>query len=287
MRKAILLSLSVWWVVCCTSRRQEISQQPEDTTAQAVPPPTAPNKDYALVRVENGIYVEQFDSTQTDADRYNQNNRIYRVGHSFTYSYEYQDTTGRRYHSKSTWDGWAFVPVERTDPQTIKQVIIRVQPGGMGDDYNQTVISYHYPPNPISGSSGVIENERNVWMHPPRDGLFRILELNPFPFIQAPYRTGNQWRWELGIGSQWGDKRWKEWEGRITNGYQYRITGRKEIRSKLGTLLCWEVTAEAQSELGKTALLAYFNEEHGFVQLDYTNIDGSRLFMELVAHGKK
>lgn len=237
--------------------------------------------------IEKGIYVEQFDSTQTDQNRYNQNNHIYQVGHCFTYCYQYKDAVGKPYYSKSTKDGWAFVAADQVDGQTIKQVIIRVQPGGMGEDYNQTVVSYHYPPNLDYSASGIIENEQNLWMHPPRDGLFRILELNPFPFIQAPYQVGNQWHWQLSIGSHWSDKRWKEWQDRITNRYHYRISGNKPMKTKLGTLACWEVTATAQSELGKTGLIAYFNQEHGFVELNYTNIDGSQLLLKLIEHKEK
>ena len=289
MRKAILLGL---WVACCTSRREETGHPQQAPVVESTRRDTAQRKDYALVRVADGVYVEQFDSTNTDQNpyienRYTQNNQVYRAGHAFTYSYQYRDTLGQPYYSKSTKDGWAFVPADRADAQTLKQVIIRVEPGGMGADYNQTVVSYHYPPNLDHSASGVIENEKNIWMHPPRDGLFRVLELNPFPFIQAPYRVGNQWNWELSIGSHWGDTRWKEWQGTITNRYQYRISGHQQIETRLGTLPCWEVTSTAQSELGKTGLIAYFNPEHGFVRLNYTNIDGSRLVMELIEHQEK
>jgi len=119
-------------------------------------------------------------------------------------------------------------------------------------------------------------------MHPPRDKYFRILELNPFPFIQAPYEIGNTWDWSLTIGSSWGDKRWKTWEGNITNTYQYEITDKRMIKTDMGKIECFEVQSTASSRIGSTQLVALFSPIYGFVSLDYTNIDSSRTLLELV-----
>lgn len=121
-------------------------------------------------------------------------------------------------------------------------------------------------------------------MHPPRQAYFRILELNPFPYIKAPYEVGTTWTWSLDIGSAWGDERWKTWEGGITNTYTYTITDERILPKAMGNLKCYLIKAEATSDLGKTSLLAYFNETYGFITLDYTNIDGSKTLLELTAH---
>jgi hypothetical protein len=284
MKKVILFGLLL---VSCTSGQEQTREQKMDVVSSSPSEGARANKDYQLVDMGDGIFVEKFDSTNKDENRYNHNNRIFSVGSSFTYAYEYVDTMGKVHYSKQTGNGWEFVSSNNSDQQTIREVIIQVQPGGMGDEYNQTVISYHYPPHPDYSASGVIENEKNIWMHPPRDGLFRILELNPFPYIQAPYQVGREWNWALSIGSHWSDKRWKEWQGRINNMYHYQITSLKEINTRLGKISCYEISSTAQSELGKTALVAYFNEKHGFVKLIYTNIDGSKLTLDLVEHKTK
>ncbi len=71
-------------------------------------------------------------------------------------------------------------------------------------DYNQTAISYEYfINNGISYTkevTGAIENKMNVWIHPPRSNFFKILELNPFPYIKTPYKIGTKWNWKLQIG---------------------------------------------------------------------------------------
>ncbi|MDF1546290.1 MAG: hypothetical protein P1P88_00620 [Bacteroidales bacterium] len=158
-------------------------------------------------------------------------------------------------------------------------------------DYNQTVISYKYPQvngdRKFSSSTGVIENEKNVWMHPPRDRFFRILEINPFPFIQAPYEIGNKWNWSLGIGSFWGDERWKNWNESIENQYDYEIVGKEKIKLEIGEVECYIIESIARSSIGQTRLTAYFNMEIGFVKLDYTNIDSTRTVLELIDFEKK
>jgi len=50
----------------------------------------------------------------------------------------------------------------------------------------------------------------------------------------------------------------------------------------MGTLPCVKVDAVAKSRIGKTYLTAYYNDTYGFVKMENTNIDGSRLLVNLV-----
>lgn len=246
-------------------------------------------KDYELIN-EDGIAVEKFDSTNTDQKRFTENNLTFKEGKIFTYDFEHITTENERMFF--AWDDskedfrkkWKFVPEDSIDDHTILRVAISVQNGlepmiFSNPDYNQTVIKYQYELKEgnarFSSSSGVIENEKNIWMHPPRDQYFSILELNPFPFIKAPYEIGNEWNWNLTIGDAWGDKRWKLWDGSIENEYTYKITDRKTLKTNFGKISCWVIEGTAVSRIGKTKLEAFFNSKYGFVQLNYTNIDGS------------
>ncbi len=149
-------------------------------------------------------------------------------------------------------------------------------------NYNQTTISYKYDSQKYYSMSGIIENENNIWMHPPRNDFFKILELNPFPFVMKPLEIGNRWNWKLKIGSQWGDFRWKTWNGEITNLYNYQITKKETTTTKFGELKCYIIECVGDSKLGKTKLITYFNEKYGFIKLNYINIDGSKTNLELV-----
>jgi hypothetical protein len=260
--------------------------------------PKEKERNYVLI-TEDGISVEKFDSTNVDQNRFTENNSTFREGISFTYDFEHITTTDQKllftwidnadHHERA----WKFIPMDSINESTIKKVKITVKHGLEPfikhiPDYNQTIIQYNYLTDngnaPFSGSSGVIENENNIWMHPPRDRYFQILELNPFPFIKAPYEMGNQWEWNLTIGSGWSDVRWKVWEGQIENKYKYKITDKKKIQSALGEIECFVIESTAISRIGETSLTSYFNPEYGFVRLDYTNIDRSKTILELTKH---
>jgi hypothetical protein len=153
----------------------------------------------------DGITIEKFDSTNKDATRYTANNVIYQAGKVFTFSYYYEDKKGVRYLmwlDELTTDStkhWQFKAADLKDGSTVCQIILKVLPDlnpllEFIPDYNQTVIQYDF--KLFDGSlgdvemTGLIENEKNIWMHPPRTDFFQILEINPFPYIKTPYVIG-------------------------------------------------------------------------------------------------
>jgi len=262
---------------------------------------------YYLLLYDEGVFVEKFDSLNTSENRYTANNVTYIEGNKITFDYYYQDKNGKKYKFEDVVNAgdldysereksWFFVDYNKKTENTIDGVKLTVKYGMQrfikrNPDYNQTVIKYEYPQvngmQEFSSSTGIIENEKNVWVHPPREKFFKILEINPFPFIQAPYKIGNKWKWELEIGSFWGDKRWEVWEGSIVNKYNYEITDIKNIETKIGKLKCYEIKSVAESLIGKTYLTAYFNFEIGFVRLDYTNIDSTKTVLEIIKFEKE
>lgn len=123
--------------------------------------------------------------------------------------------------------------------------------------------------------TGLVENKYNVWLHPPRTSLFGILELNPFPYIQFPAAINKEWKDAMTISDHWSNALWKVWEGDVKINYEYKITGQKLIKFRNSEVLCWVIKSHAASRLGKTELVSFFNEKHGFILLNYRNIDGS------------
>ncbi|MFZ1748959.1 MAG: hypothetical protein WAU01_02155 [Saprospiraceae bacterium] len=247
---------------------------------------------------EGGIYGEKFDSTDNDENKYNIDNKIYLAGKKFMYSYFHMDTTGKKYlvakgqqiqSDHTTSFDWDFIEYDNQHKETIKYIILKPKNGNpfkdFVPDYYQTVIEYEYVMANDKAftmeMTGVIENEMNIWIHPPRSSYFQILEINPFPYIRFPYTKGKQWNWNLEIGDRWSDKRWLEWKGQIENLYQYEFIGIQEIETKLGPMNCYIVKGTASSRIGETGLISYFNVDYGFVKLDYTNIDGSKTILEL------
>ncbi len=250
-------------------------------------------KKYEII-FDDGIYVEKFDSSIIDQNRFTSNNITFPANKEYSYNYYYQNPFGEKYLCKiikvENKDTWEFTPIKDTSVNTVTKVILKVVNGlepfiKIHPDYNQTVIKYKYilkNSRVISAeSTGLIENEKNIWFHPPRNHLFKILEINPFPFIQKPYSIGNKWSWELEIGSFWGDKRWKTWTGNIISKTEYQITSNKEIITNIGKIECFEITGVSKSKIGETKLISYFNKEYGFIRLNYTNIDGSKVVFNI------
>ncbi|MEM9672535.1 MAG: hypothetical protein AAF992_08065 [Bacteroidota bacterium] len=262
-----------WWIILAVGCQSTPTNQPDS---------------YQFVERE-GIFFENFDSTQYSDHTYSEDNLIFKIGRQFAYNYEFftADNQNMRVcenRNPNKWQPyWTLIPVDSTNTKTISQIELIVEK--RVEVYEQTPLRYEYLNSEgkvlHSNLTGIVENKKNVWIYPPRGNYFRILELNPFPFIQTPYEMGNEWNYSLSIGSGWGDKRWKTWKGSINNQCTYRITDRKKIDSGLGSLECLVVEAEASSSIGSTNLTAYFNPKYGFVKLDYKNIDQSRVCFTL------
>lgn len=239
------------------------------------------------------VFIENPLPTNNDPDRYTIDNAVYRINRKFIFDYfiikngdslriTAPRTTGPESDFQREWD---FIPKNIEHEDKIKTISITVLTGISNS--NQTMVKYDYQYTPdldngvFSSTSGVIENEMNTWMHPHRDKYFMILELNPFPFIQQPFKIGNKWTWTLRIGDHWSDDRWRTWTGSIENDYEYEIIGKEKLKTKIGEMDCWIVQSIATSSIGSTGLIGYYNELHGFVKLDYINIDKTRLTIEI------
>jgi len=267
--------------------------------------PNLKNHEYEII-LQNGfgVYVEHFDDTVTDKNRFNENNEIYKVCNKLTYSFIHEDSLGNRYlfeldegaldlpTPQERNNAWKYVLESEASNKTVKTINQFIRSGldpFIDDlpDYNQTVFSFKYASNKddheVGEKTGVIENEKNVWMHPPRQMMFRILELNPFPFIQEPYEIGTSWEWNYlrPLGENWSDERWLVWQGPLDISCEYEITDFLSINTPLGELDCYEITAIGHNDYGTTELVSYFNTQYGFVKLNYTNINNSKTTIEL------
>ena len=242
-----------------------------------------------------GIWFEKFEA-DTNLFIYSSDNTIYIPHQQRTFTYSYQKNSVQYLFQSTGEKNWKLVPInEATDSAAvtiIMQIIADSTTLGYGSAHSgktgQSILQRSFYNRfskrlPVEEYTGLVENERNIWFHPPRTFLFEMLELNPFPYIKFPIKKNRVWRWKLTIGSQWGDARWKEWEGAIVNHYKYRITNiNRPVTTALGTMNCTVVESRAKSRIGTTQATFYFEEKLGFVKYEYVNIDGSTLTIELV-----
>ncbi len=253
---------------------------------------TVPPEDALQYKYDDGFWVEAIDTILDVNDNpFNHDNTIYVPGKEYIYDYQFFTKDGQE--RKISQQGYSLRPLDSLTTMTIMKFSVEADTdrflGGKDPEYAQTELKYRYylindSINPPVESSGVIENEKNVWMHPWRRArLFYYLQLNPYPFIQAPYEIGNTFEWSFLVGGQWGDKEWASWEGNVELTHQYEIVAKEKVSTSFaGDLECVVVEGVGTSELGRTTLTSYFNETYGFVRFDYLNIDSSRFIINLI-----
>ena len=253
---------------------------------------------YGQFQELEGLAFESPDSIQVkNKNFFNDNNWIYQVGREFIFSYtiiKNGDTLLCRVTKRGdpVTGNWTFVRAVNKDSLTIRHISFKILEGYGGldelfPDFSQTVIQqrYYSPNNTIlfDGYSGLIDNTKNIWIHPFRGKFFSVTEFSPFPYIKLPIRKGRSWTWRLtGIDERWSDPRIIEYKGKQEATYEYKITGKTKLLTAFGYLECFHVESYAKSTLGSSALHAYFHPDYGFIKLRYTNIDKSVIEMNLV-----
>lgn len=238
---------------------------------------------YVLEVYSKDLKVEKFDSTATDPNRFNHNNRIYKVGSTFIYTYQYFTKQGQPKNFRFLEDDWEFIEAQKADTNEITlEVLSGLEPMiEWISDYNQTLISYQSSNKDNFEITGLIENEANIWMHPPRDGMFRILQLSPYPSLVYPLKEGGTWNWSFKVGNHYADKRWATWDGNITITTTYKMGAKKIKQTQWGDVEVWPIEAEAISELGTSRMTAIFNDNLGFLEMIFVNIDSSKITFKL------
>ena len=229
----------------------------------------------------NRDYKETLDSV-------NLNNKIFKVGTTFLYDYVFiHDGDSLKCNVLADepryGSNWELVNLkDATGKQNLidkiqfkveKEVFIGTQ---TGIEYN-LLYQNSEPMKEATTWSGVIENHTRVWLHPVRVYEFNILNFSPYPYIHFPLKVGNSWQESLTGGCE----KWLDCKV-ITVRKTYKIVRKEKLKTALGNLDCYVVQGEATSDLSKASLTAYFNEKYGFVKLDYINIDGNRLVMDMV-----
>ncbi|WP_026231959.1 hypothetical protein [Neolewinella persica] len=253
-------------------------------------PPEAP---YLIYDCEEGICAELMWSDSTYVTDYDSDNVIFRLGREFVYDYYYITPEGDT--TLIGLEGHAIDGPGIINSATITEVSFHAdssmgaQMREMIPGYSQTGLKYDYYDRdkkslyPKEGS-GVIENERNVWVHPfRRDLYFAMLNANPYPFVRLPIQKGDRYNWELTIGgSKYLHPIWTDLTESTLRQHTYEVIGQRKYETPFaGRLEVWEIKATTTGEAGPSALTFFFHEDYGFVYLNYDNLPGSKFVFTL------
>lgn len=123
---------------------------------------------------------------------------------------------------------------------------------------------------------GVVENAEWVWMHPIRVNQYKFTEVAPFPDIQRPIQKGKKWVNSINVIDGWGD-----WNG-LTVKCRYCILGQTSFELEGSKVACWVIKSTSKCSAGKSKLITLFNEDFGFVKMEYQNYEKESLVFELI-----
>jgi hypothetical protein len=245
---------------------------------------------YELIN-ESGIEVEYFNDSIQAGTRFTDDNSIYVSGAVHRFQFSYLDANGVNLY---------FTPDNNTNPMESKFSIsetnsdtsmhsfkLRVEPGlsiyANDEDYRQSVIDYsfYYKDGKrlkFSEKTGLIENEGNIWIHPPRVSALKVLEIAPFPFVKFPLEEGKTYTWNLNIGDIWSTVI-HQWEGPINNNITYKVVGTVSNPTTFGGADCWKINAEATSSIGSVHSTFLFDPIAGFVSMQHVYPNSDTLSM--------
>jgi hypothetical protein len=216
----------------------------------------------------------------TLVEKIEKSRNVFKPCRQYIYQATYKDKNGGVISKSKVWmmatgKRWEWQP-EKQDEITIQYEF---------DEEDIPRIKQHYVNKKfaVEGSfipkqtTGIIENVREVWMHPFRSNQFNFTEVASFPHVKFPLRKGATWTSNLQIGEGWGD-----WENTVVYS-NYKITGRGALKTKFKEFEnCWMIESKSSASFGDSVHNFWFNESYGFVKMEYYNYEGQSLTFELI-----
>ncbi|WP_204345463.1 hypothetical protein [Psychroserpens algicola] len=232
-------------------------------------------------------FSQQYDTVYIETDSIDSNNDIYKTGNVYVFDYEIIDNGKAckllRNSGMFASKNYELVSLE-TDTLKLDRIHILVKPVSESNSSNghQTEIVYLVgPPFNRMSSTGAVDNNINIWIHPIRDGFFNALETAPFPYVKRPLTIGEEWNDEMLIGQGWRDEKWGIWEGSLLLSYTYKTVEKVNLKTHLGTIECYVTESIASSTIGETKLKSYYSKIYGFVRLEYELLNDLKVNMWL------
>lgn len=231
---------------------------------------------------------KQFVTLVIEKEKIDSNNEIYKPGNVFIYDYEiirgekrYKLKNNNSIFNNSEFE---FVPIESSEKEVDKIHMI-VKPVSNKERINKNQTQIYYLQEPIFSSmsgTGLVENDKNVWIHPIREGFFNCLETGPYPYVQFPLEIGKKWTDEMRINENWRNEIWGKWDGKLEIRYEYEVMELEVVETEIGKLECYKVNSKGKSKIGTTKLRSYFSKEYGFIRMEYDLVNDLKVNMWLV-----
>lgn len=120
-------------------------------------------------------------------------------------------------------------------------------------------------PYQITETTGIIEDQKTIWMHPPRSDKFSILEYFPFPEIEFPIKCGKKYK-----RSFLGSIDFLEKFGYIRYKMHVECDGDNTL-----------IIGHAHNKTGNWNTEYVFDNQHGFTKMEF-NYDNIIIKLDLI-----
>ncbi len=249
-------------------------------------------KSIIFLFIATSAFCQQYDSVHIEKSKVDLDNLIYTVDRTYVFEYEVIINDTIRVLSNSTGNDFVLRLVGNDSilEQEIPLAIIKPKLFKRSNK-KQTQALYTFIVDSITYEeyTGIVENDINTWVHPPRFGFFKSLETCPFPYINQKIPLGESWNDKMLIGDHYSNELWGVWNGNLLLNYEYTFTDIDTINTNLGQLECQVIKALATSTIGTSALTSYYSSTYGFVKLEYILFNGIKinLYLKKVVDSKE
>ena len=238
-------------------------------------------------------FAQQYNSLVIEKDNVDANNKIYKTGSAFVFDYEIviDSVKWKLKTNKGMASACRFDLVDALkDSIDVDKLHLLVQSVVDKERVNKNQTEIVYLEDPVFSSilsTGLVENDQNVWLHPMRSGFFGALETCPFPYVKLPLQMGQEWSDEMKISNSWSNKLWGEWRGKLRLIYHYKVCEQCKLQTSLGSLNCYVIESTAISKIGTAILRSYYSEQYGFVRMEYEMVSGIKvnIWLEEISDG--
>ena len=126
-------------------------------------------------------------------------------------------------------------------------------------------------------TTGFIEGQSSLWMHPFRSNQYLFTEVAPLPIVEyTKLDLYSEWKSGLNIGYGWG-----EWEDTHLD-YTYQVTDVVDLDLEIGNIKdCFHISSIATAPFGNSQFDFWFSFRYGIVKMIYRNYLGQILLIEL------
>jgi len=120
-------------------------------------------------------------------------------------------------------------------------------------------------------TTGIIENDKKFWMHPPRHNQYLLTEISPFPDFRKNCEVGDHYSSITYVGSGLGP-----WEGKKVKCTYSIVKFDKRNEDSVWTI---KAISEIEGKINNCEFI--FSNKKGFTSMSYLFFNGDRMTMKL------